>query len=72
MKVKEGLGVKGNDTEYCILKPIEYSEWYCHPLGMEHYEFHPMKGDEPNWFIRWMSNIFFNCKWQKDKEDLIR
>ncbi len=47
---------------------LEYSEWKCQlfgggELGMT---WTPLKGDEPNWFWRWMQYLCFGNRWIKD------
>jgi hypothetical protein len=28
----------------------------------------PAKSQEPNWFVRWMMKICFDCTWVKEKK----
>ena len=49
----------------------EQSEWVCYmfgnrPNGMG-MVYRPNKGKEPNWFVRWMMFVCFDCLWVKDK-----
>jgi hypothetical protein len=50
----------------------ENSEWKCYMFGNKPginvgYIYLPRKGCEPNWFVRWMMKICFDCTWVKDK-----
>jgi hypothetical protein len=47
---------------YTIKQP-EPSEWQCHLLG--DVIFHPTKGNEPNWFWRWMQYLAFGFRWER-------
>jgi hypothetical protein len=51
----------------------EYSEWKCYMFGNnpkidDGISYRPKKGQEPNWFARWMMKICFDCTWVKDKK----
>jgi len=57
--------------DYAFLSTPEQSEWVCYlfgnrPNGMG-MVYRPNKGKEPNWFVRWMMRICFDCLWVKDK-----
>jgi len=55
-------------SEYKIPMPPELSDWQCQMFGSRNGNgivYRPVKGDEPNAFQRWMSNVFFACKWEK-------
>ena len=43
----------------------ERSEWQCEMFGMGPHGmiWHPTKGQEPNWFWRWMQYLAFGNKW---------
>jgi len=50
----------------------ELSEWSCYlsgnrPGGLG-LVWRPLKGKRPNWFVRWMMLVFFDCLWVKDKQ----
>jgi hypothetical protein len=49
----------------------DYSEWQCYLFGNRPGKsgmiYRPTKGNEPNWFARWMMRICFDCLWVKDK-----
>jgi hypothetical protein len=57
---------------YTFYQP-EMSEWQCYlfgnrPGGMG-IVWRPPKGHEPNWFVRWMMKVCFDCTWLKVKND---
>lgn len=41
----------------------ETSNWECHLFGSSDFIYHPVKGGEPNAWVRYWSKVFFNCKW---------
>ena len=47
----------------------EFSEWKCYMFGNKPgghgMVYQPAKGQEPNWFVRWMMKICFDCTWEK-------
>lgn len=48
----------------------ELSEWKCYlfgntPESNSGLVWQPIKGQEPNWFIRWMMKLCFACTWVK-------
>lgn len=47
----------------------EQSEWQCYMFGNSPdgtgLVYTPMKGCEPNFFVRWMMKICFGCTWVK-------
>ena len=48
----------------------ERSEWICYLFSGrkgEGISYRPVKGYEPNWFVRWMMKICFDCTWVKEK-----
>ena len=58
--------------EYAFHMTAEPSEWQCYlfgnrPGGMG-MVYRPNKGKEPNWFVRWMMKICFDCLWVKEGE----
>ena len=60
--------VKG---EYTFARP-EMSEWKCYMFGNkpetnQGIMYVPRKGHEPNWFVRWMMKICFDCTWVKEQ-----
>ena len=60
-----------NYTQYKLHVP-EHSEWQCYmfgnrPGGMG-MVYRPNKGKEPNWFVRLMMRVCFDCLWVKDKQ----
>ena len=68
------------DPDKWVYKPNEYtfqlspeqSEWQCYLWGNRPggvgIIYRPVKGKEPNWFVRLMMRICFDCLWVKDKE----
>jgi hypothetical protein len=49
----------------------ERSEWKCYMFGNkpeinDGIKFIPKKGCEPNWFVRWMMKVCFDCTWVKE------
>ena len=68
------------DPDKWLYKPSEYtfqltperSEWQCYLWGNRPggagISYRPVKGKEPNWFVRLMMRICFDCLWVKDKE----
>ena len=57
-------------TGAVFIKPPERSEWICYLFGGrkgEGISYRPVKGYEPNWFVRWMMKVCFDCTWVKEK-----
>jgi hypothetical protein len=68
-------GTTGTITAPCgpyhLIKPTESSEWKCYMFGSTDgsgITYRPIKGGEPNWFVRWMMKICFACTWIKEKK----
>ena len=55
------------DDIYIKIEP-EKSEWTCHLFGGSGIQWHPDKGDVPNFFWRWMQYLIFGNKWIKVKK----
>ena len=58
------------DNIYTIKLP-ERSEWKCYMFGNTPHDnqgivWVPIKGQEPNWFVRWMMKVCFACTWEKN------
>ena len=58
--------------EYKFYVP-EFSDWACYMFGNKpetNYgmKYIPRKGDEPNFFVRWMMKVCFDCTWVKEKK----
>ena len=58
-------------SEYKFITP-QRSEWACYmfgnrPGGMG-IVYYPEKGKHPNWFVRWMMLICFDCLWVKEND----
>ena len=54
-----------------ILAQPERSEWKCYLFGNTPQDnqgivWIPVKGQEPNWFVRWMMKVCFACTWEKN------
>jgi hypothetical protein len=61
---------RSSDPLY-IIKPTEMSEWKCYMFGAADgtgITYRPIKGGEPNRFVRWMMKICFACTWVKEKK----
>jgi hypothetical protein len=58
------------DTNYTINVP-EKSEWACYLFGNKPggcgFIYTPRKGQVPNWFVRWMMKVCFDCTWVKER-----
>jgi hypothetical protein len=55
-------------------KQPERSEWHCYLFGNTPQDnqgivWIPIKGQEPNWFVRWMMQVCFACTWVKEKNN---
>ena len=47
----------------------ESSKWVCYMFGGTEFSgihWRPNKGEVPNFFYRFMSRVFFGCRWVKD------
>ena len=49
----------------------ERSEWKCYLFGNTPQDnqgivWIPIKGQEPNWFVRWIMKVCFACTWEKN------
>lgn len=59
-------------TEYEFIKTPELSEWQCYLFGNRPGKvgiiYRPTKGNEPNFFVRWMMKVCFDCLWVKDNK----
>jgi hypothetical protein len=58
--------------EYTFTLP-EMSEWKCYMFGNRPeinngIIYIPRKGQEPNWFERWMMKVCFDCTWVKEQK----
>jgi len=63
---------ENNYGQYKLHVSPERSEWKCYmfgnrPDGMG-MVYCPIKGKEPNWFVRLMMRVCFDCLWVKDKK----
>ena len=57
-------------NDFMYIKTPEQSEWKCYMFGNTPdgmcMVYIPSKGNEPNWFVRWMMKICFACTWVKE------
>lgn len=57
---------------YEILKLPEYSDWQCYMFGNRPggagLIYRPAKNQVPNFFVRAMMRLCFDCLWVKDKK----
>jgi hypothetical protein len=53
--------------KFAFYEAYEPSEWQCELFGAGRLGivFRPRKGDEPNWFWRWMQYLAFGNRWRK-------
>jgi len=60
------------EESYTFQITPEQSEWQCYMFGnrpgLTGIIYRPNKGKEPNWFVRWMMRVCFDCLWIKDKK----
>lgn len=57
------------ETPKFVFHAPEYSEWTCYLFGGSGtggIRYIPLKGHVPNWFVRFMMKICFDCKWVKN------
>ena len=59
-------------NEYKFQIQPEQSDWQCYMFGNRPggvgIVYRPLKNAEPNWFVRWMMKVCFDCLWVKDKK----
>ena len=73
--ISETIGFDGEfkaEGSYKFYVPPERSEWSCYLFGNnpkinDGIKYTPLKGKEPNWFVRWMMKVCFDCTWIKEK-----
>ena len=71
--IKDGEMTKDEDitTNFVLHKQPEYLDWQCYMFGNRPGKigmiYRPVKGYEPNWFVRWMMKVCFDCLWVKEK-----
>ena len=49
-----------------IIESVKRSNWQMWLFGSKDIVWTPEKGKVPNWWVRFWSRAFFNCKWVKD------
>ena len=55
-------------TNYQVFSNPKLSKWKCYMFGAKDgigLVYTPLEGYEPNWFVRWMMKICFDCTWSK-------
>ena len=61
-----------NTIEYHIYRPPKKSKWTCYLFGNRPGKtgitWTPDDGQEPNWFIRFMMRVCFDCLWVKENK----
>ena len=60
------------ESSYKFLEAPKRSDWKCYMFGNkpevnDGIVYIPKEGCEPNWFVRWMMKICFDCTWVKEK-----
>jgi hypothetical protein len=62
-----------DEIKYEFFKMPESSPWKCYMFGNRPegvgIVYKPMLGKEPNWFVRWMMLVCFDCLWVKEKNN---
>ena len=59
------------ESGYLFTEPIERSNtWELNLFGSEDFKYTPVIGYKPNWFVRWMSKVFLDCKWVRKPKAL--
>ena len=57
-----------NEVKYELSLP-QMSDWKCYMFGSHKGTngliYVPIKGNEPNRFVRWMMKVCFACHWEK-------
>lgn len=53
--------------DLATIKTPELSEWKCYLFGGDQtgIVWRPLKGQEPNWFWRWMQFVCFGNRWER-------
>ena len=62
-----------SEGSYKFYEPPKRSAWKCYMFGNkpninDGISYNPKEGCEPNWFVRWMMKICFDCTWVKEKK----
>ena len=60
-------------ADHMSIKFPERSEWACYMFGNkpdinDGIKYIPKKDCEPNWFVRWMMKVCFDCTWVKENK----
>ena len=67
--VGSGLGI-GYTKPYKLTETPEMSEWKCHlfgATGVNGITYQPIKGKEPNRFVRWCMKVMLACTWVRER-----
>lgn len=60
------------DAESKFIKTYESADWQCYLFGNRPGKigivYRPSKGNVPNFFVRWMMKVCFDCLWVKDNK----
>lgn len=63
------LMVGSSSTQPWSMSQPPVSEWKCYLFGNtpngNGMVYHPAKGKEPNWFVRWCMKVMLACTWVK-------
>ena len=62
------------EGSYNFLEVPKRSDWKCYMFGNKPETndgilYNPKEGCEPNWFVRWMMKICFDCTWVKENKN---
>jgi hypothetical protein len=60
-----------SENKWEFIKEPERSEWICYMFGASAgngISYRPLKDKQPNWFVRYMMKVCFDCTWIKDKQ----
>ena len=64
--------VSNSDGGYKFIAIPERGDWACYMFGNRPggtgIVYWPEKGKHPNWFVRWMMLICFDCLWVKEND----
>lgn len=71
---KSGATVSSNVLIENVKLPQLSKEWTCHMFGStgEGLTYVPREGYVPNWFVRWMMRVCFDCRWERRKATVLR
>lgn len=65
------LHKKDDQIKFNVFNLPKPSKWKCYLFGNRPGQtgivWQPNEGGEPNWFVRWMMKVCFDCLWIKDE-----